>query len=50
MSGATEHHTRISILNRMFSHDAYHAGEISQLLGAARLPPVDLWAQELPGD
>jgi len=50
MSGAIEHHTRISILNRMFSHDAYHAGEISQLLGVARLPQVDLWAQELPGD
>jgi DinB superfamily len=45
MSGAVEHHTRISILNRMFSHDAYHAGEISQLLGVANLPQIDLWAQ-----
>jgi uncharacterized damage-inducible protein DinB len=48
MSGAVEHHTRISILNRMFSHDAYHAGEISQLLGVAHLPQIDLWALEAP--
>ena len=46
MSGAVEHHTRISIVNRMFSHDAYHAGEISQLLGVARLPGIDLWRAE----
>lgn len=48
MSGVVERHTRISILNRMFSHDAYHAGEISQLLGVARLTQIDLWAQEAP--
>ncbi len=42
--GRTERHTRISILNRMLSHDAYHAGEISQLLGVAGLPAIDLWA------
>ncbi len=46
MSGAVEHHTRISILNRMFSHDAYHAGETSQLLGGAHRTQIDLWAQE----
>ena len=44
--GAPERHTRISILNRMLSHDAYHAGEVSQLLGVAHLPAVDLWRQE----
>ena len=46
--GRTERHTRISILNRLLSHDAYHAGEMSQLLGAAGLPAIDLWGAE-PG-
>ncbi len=44
--GLTERHTRMSILNRMLSHDAYHAGEISQLLGAAGLPAIDLWGRD----
>jgi uncharacterized damage-inducible protein DinB len=38
-------HTRRSILLRLLSHDAFHSGEISQLLGANHLPPIDLWAQ-----
>lgn len=38
-------YTRGSILNRLFSHDAFHAGEISQLLGVHDLPPIDLWAR-----
>jgi uncharacterized damage-inducible protein DinB len=42
-------HTRASILNRLFSHDAFHAGEISQLLGLHELPPIDLWARRPPG-
>lgn len=47
--GATvQHHTRMSILNRLFSHDAFHAGEISQLLGVAGLPAIDLWRREDP--
>ena len=41
--GITVVHTRASILNRMFSHDAFHAGEISQLLGLHHLPEIDLW-------
>lgn len=38
-------HTRRSVLLRMISHDAFHAGEISQLLGANGLPAIDLWVQ-----
>jgi uncharacterized damage-inducible protein DinB len=45
-AGSVGHHTRISLLNRMFSHDAFHAGEISQLLGAAGLPGIDLWRRD----
>ena len=41
--GVTVVHTRASVLNRMFSHDAFHAGEISQLLGLHHLPEIDLW-------
>ncbi len=39
-------HTRGSILNRLMSHDAFHAGEISQLLGVYGLPAIDLWARD----
>jgi uncharacterized damage-inducible protein DinB len=35
--------SRASVLNRLVSHDAFHAGEISQLLGLHRLAPIDLW-------
>jgi uncharacterized damage-inducible protein DinB len=40
---STQWHTRTSVLQRMFSHDAYHCGELSQTLGIAGLPQVDLW-------
>jgi uncharacterized damage-inducible protein DinB len=36
-------HSRGSILQRLFSHDAYHCGELSQTLGIAGLPQIDLW-------
>jgi len=36
-------HTRGSVLQRLFSHDAYHCGELSQTLGIAGLPQIDLW-------
>jgi hypothetical protein len=36
-------HSRGSILQRLFSHDAYHCGELSQTLGVHRLPQIDLW-------
>ena len=41
--GVTVAHTRASVLNRLFTHDAFHAGEISQLLGLHHLPEIDLW-------
>lgn len=40
------YHSRGSILNRLVSHDAFHAGEISQLLGANWLPAIDLWTRD----
>jgi uncharacterized damage-inducible protein DinB len=39
-------HTRGSILQRLFSHDAYHCGELSQTLGIAGLPQIDLWRSD----
>jgi uncharacterized damage-inducible protein DinB len=45
-SGTVEVHTRGSILQRLFTHDAYHCGELSQTLGIAGLPQVDLWGDE----
>jgi hypothetical protein len=44
-SGGVRHvHTRGSVLMRSLSHDAFHSGEISQLLGVHGLPEIDLWA------
>ena len=43
INGVEQLHTRASVLNRLFSHDAFHGGEISQLLGLHELPPIDLW-------
>jgi uncharacterized damage-inducible protein DinB len=42
-AGQQQHHSRSSILQRIFSHDAYHAGELSQTLGIHGLPQIDLW-------
>jgi len=45
--GGTERtHTRASILNRLCSHDAFHAGEISQLLGLHGAGEIDLWRRD----
>jgi hypothetical protein len=44
--GIRRPHTRQSILLRMLSHDAYHAGELSQTLGIHGLPQIDLWPPE----
>ena len=46
--GRAQFHTRASVLNRLFSHDAFHGGEISQLLGRHGLPPIDLWIRRPP--
>ena len=44
--GVPQHHSRASVLNRLLSHEAFHAGEISQLLGSHELPPIDLWVRD----
>lgn len=36
-------HTRGSIVQRLLTHEAYHCGELSQTLGIANLPQIDLW-------
>ncbi len=41
--GTDQVHTRSSILQRLFSHEAYHCGELSQTLGIHGLPQIDLW-------
>jgi uncharacterized damage-inducible protein DinB len=46
--GTVQLHTRASVLDRISSHDAFHAGEISQLLGLHSLPPIDLWIRRPP--
>jgi hypothetical protein len=40
---AVQVHHRGSVVQRLFSHDAYHCGELSQTLGMAGLPQIDLW-------
>ena len=45
-AGQVQIHSRASILQRMFSHEAYHCGELSQTLGIHGLPQIDLWAAE----
>jgi uncharacterized damage-inducible protein DinB len=44
--GSVQVHTRSSIVQRLFSHEAYHCGELSQLLGIHGLPQIDLWRPE----
>jgi uncharacterized damage-inducible protein DinB len=43
--GMRQIHTRASILNRLFTHEAFHAGDISQLLGLHGLEAIDIWAK-----
>jgi uncharacterized damage-inducible protein DinB len=38
-----QHHSRTSIMQRLFTHDAYHCGELSQTLGIHGLEQIDLW-------
>ena len=44
--GNVQVHHRGSILQRLFSHEAYHCGELSQTLGIAGLPQIDLWRSD----
>jgi len=41
--GADWVHTRGSVLQRVFSHDIWHAAELNESLVANGLPPIDLW-------
>ena len=43
IGGKTQIHTRQSVLMRLLTHDAFHSGEISEILGMHRLPEIDLW-------
>ncbi|GAC1677277.1 MAG: hypothetical protein NVS9B8_18450 [Candidatus Limnocylindrales bacterium] len=36
-------HTRTSILQRLLTHEAYHGGEIAQILGTNGLEPPYIW-------
>ena len=44
--GRSTNHTRRSVVQRLFSHDAYHCGELSQTLGILGLPQIDRWRAE----
>jgi uncharacterized damage-inducible protein DinB len=44
--GESQTHSRTSILQRLFSHDVYHCGELSQTLGVAGFNQVDLWGPD----
>ncbi|HEY7847369.1 MAG TPA: DinB family protein [Candidatus Limnocylindria bacterium] len=44
--GQVQVHSRGSIVQRIFSHEAYHCGELSQTLGMHGLPQIDLWTGE----
>ena len=41
--GNVQVHHRGSIVQRLFTHEAYHCGELSQTLGNHGLPQIDLW-------
>ena len=43
IGGKTQIHTRESVLMRMITHEAYHNGEISLVLGTHGLPEIDVW-------
>jgi uncharacterized damage-inducible protein DinB len=43
VGGKTQIHTRQSVLMRLITHDAFHSGEISAVLGVHGLPEIDLW-------
>ena len=47
-AGSAQVHTRGSVMQRLFSHDAYHCGELSQTLGIHDLPQIDLGRPEEP--
>lgn len=46
--GQTYHHSRASIITRIATHEAFHTGEISSILGSHGLPAVDPWDRPSP--
>lgn len=42
-AGRVTMHTRASVLQRLMTHEAWHAAELSLLLGIHGLPQPDLW-------
>lgn len=45
-AGTVSVHTRSSVLQRLLTHEAWHAGEVSLTLGIHGLPQPDLWRPE----
>jgi len=46
--GTAQIHTPQSVLMRLITHDSFHAGEISLILGMHGLPEIDLWRPAPP--
>jgi uncharacterized damage-inducible protein DinB len=46
--GRIQRHTRESVLLRLITHDAYHAGEIALIQGIHGRPQLDLWPPQSP--
>jgi uncharacterized damage-inducible protein DinB len=44
--GTVQIHTRSSVLQRLLTHDAWHAAELSRTLGIHGLPQIDLWRSD----
>jgi uncharacterized damage-inducible protein DinB len=47
--GEIQLHSRASVLTRLATHDAFHCGEASLLLGINGLPAVDPWTPPASG-
>lgn len=43
-AGTQQIHTRSSVIQRLLTHEAYHCGQLSELLGIHGLPQIELWA------
>jgi uncharacterized damage-inducible protein DinB len=43
IGGKIQRHTRQSMLMRLITHDAFHTGEISQILGLHGIEEIDFW-------
>jgi Protein of unknown function (DUF664) len=43
--GKVQIHTRQSVLWRMITHDAFHSGEISLVLGSHGLDAIEIWSK-----